>query len=524
MLGTPASIQQTGAVYVYKHKFFHPDLDVWRDLIVTFATTRDESAITFGGSGGDAKTYDLEVPIVPLVAGAGPSTPTSTAPGAPLMSGSAVGTQPASATSTSPGSSPQSIASATSKPTEVAHVMEDVRARLAPSIVIIKYSEMPVRSGRSGPLIDEGSGATGVLVQHQGRKYVLTNIHVLENEASIEIQEAWINGPRDVRGGARVPQQSRVRIGSFDNFLRVVTSFPFPKMETVDGTAIKLMPDMLLSETRDLALIPAETSAPALVLAESPAQVGAKVIVAGNSDAAHMIVFREGTISQQGADRFDVSLSSKDSNGQPQETTLQPGMSGSAVVDLQTGSVAGIISYRVQRPDTWLRDEVVNSPQGATVIRHYMVNVSNVAYRVDNATDYQPVTWAQFLQDYTIYWAMRERAYNVLVASLAVETTVGRQSRQELSPDFDNSVQIRYASFCRDLERILKSSDPSYVMNKWNSYSRTLESILKEPKDRLISTAYIRRNLAPVASNTTAQVLESLRQAAGKIQTQRPQR
>jgi hypothetical protein len=366
-------------------------------------------------------------------------------------------------------------------------------------------------------LIDTGAGATGFLVQYKGKKYVLTNIHVLESEASTEIREAWINGPRAVKGGAsRVAGQSRTRV-SFEEFLVTIAKFPLPVAISADGSELRLLPNLLLSESRDIALIPVETSAPALMLAENAPVRGDKLLIAGNSNAANTIILREGIIVTGGPDRFDVSISSKDSQGTPQAPKLEPGMSGSPVIDLKTGRVAGVITYSVERPNTWITDEIVHGRDGPEVISLYQVNISNIAYRLDNVNDFQSVAWSQFLKDYAHYWAIRERSFNVRTASQAVQQTIAGNVARELSPDFDSQVQVIYASFCRDFKRIMATSDAAYVKTSWDNYQRRLEQILRTPKDTAIATTYIRKQLAPIATATTAEVIETLRQAAGKL-------
>ena len=521
--GTPASIQDQGYVYVYKNGFFHPDLDQWRDLLVTFATTKDELAVSFTGSGGDTKAYSIEVPAALASSSADIGSPAQTTseaesagdqlgPSSNMSAGA-----PTNATATSGvATNTTETAPGAPKVVEAAYVMEDIRKQLLSSVVTIKFTEPSYAGLAEGPLIDTGSGATGFLVQYQGKKYILTNIHVLEGEASTEIQEAWINGPRANDGASRVPSKSRTRT-SLEEFLAVVARFPLPVALASNGSKVKMLPNLLLSASRDIALIPAETDAPALIISDNPLTVGSKLLVAGNSNAGNTIIFREGTVSAEGPERFDVAISSEDSQGKPQEAKLETGMSGSPVLDLQTGKVAGVISYRVERPSTWIKDDVVNSPYGPKVIRLYVVNISNVAYRLDNADDFQAVSWAQFLKDYAIYWAMRERAFNVRTASQAVDISIAGTSPQALSPDFDNKVQVTYSSFCRDFKRILDSSDGTYVKDAWDNYSRRLEQILREPRDNAIATAYIRKQLAPIAATSTAQVIENLRQAAGKV-------
>jgi len=60
LLGTPASIAEQGSVYNYPDEFFHPDLDQWRGLVISFD---DQDRVESFSGGEDSKIYQLETPV-----------------------------------------------------------------------------------------------------------------------------------------------------------------------------------------------------------------------------------------------------------------------------------------------------------------------------------------------------------------------------------------------------------------------------------------------------------------------------
>jgi hypothetical protein len=73
--------------------------------------------------------------------------------------------------------------------------IKEFKRRVESATVTIEYNQA-----------DRAAGATGFLVEFKGQKYILTNIHVLEGEATTESQAIWSEGPRDYRSGiGRIP-------------------------------------------------------------------------------------------------------------------------------------------------------------------------------------------------------------------------------------------------------------------------------------------------------------------------------
>ncbi len=461
-LGTPTGgIEQTGDIYIYKSEFFHPDLDEWRDLRITFSS-KDGAVESFTGSGGDTKVYPIGSPTADEVA-----TPNPTPTPAPNT--------------------------------------DELLSKIRSSVVTIEYTQQ-------NPDVDEGAGATGFIVNYKGKKYVLTNIHVLEGEANAEVQSAWFYGPlKSGRLSARDPSKAREKM-DFNGFLGVASQLALPRAKTADGKDLKLGETLLLCADRDVALIPVESDVSALDISTEPPANDNSVVVAGNSFAAHTILGLEATISLVGPERFTVTPK----GGAP---ALAGGMSGSPVVDRQTGKVLGVVSYLVVRKPSWLGDEVVRGSGRATVIRHYDVRIDNTAYRLDNLDNLQPITWSIFLKDYAVYLAARERVFNVDTATDAVTLAISGAPPLTFGPDFSNRVQLLYASFCRDFRRLYETSDAKYMMDKWDSYRKNLEIMLSEGSESSITTPYIRLQFNNIAAASSRAVTEKLQAQQGKVST-----
>jgi len=467
-MGTPAAIKDKGAIYVYKEEFFHPDLDKWRDLHIQFSTI-DEFAESFTGSGGDTQIYPISAPMADEVA---PPTPTPT---------------------------PQ-----------IKIDLEELKRKVEQSVVTIEYSEHSEQW--------EGAGATGFLVEYNGAKYVASNIHVLEGEAETQVQLAWHHGTRPgPAGNPRLVQKSRLR-SSFDQFVQeTMASVPMPSARTLDGKAVGLRGNFLLSSARDVVLIPAVTDAPPLEISEKAPARDANCVIVGNPAAANTLLALEGEVSNVGPDRLEVS--------RLRGGALQPGMSGSPVVDAKTSKVLAIVAYKTTRTK-WIRDDVVPGATGAAVVPIFELEKRDFAYRLDNVEDLQPFTWAAFVRDAVMFAALKERTMNVYWASRAYSVIKSNDEQLTLTPDFDNSVAVAYESFVRDLRQVLGTSsrnvDGKRLFGIWQSYQRRLEmalySDLNENKYR-VYTPWFDNLVTTTLASERRSVAAELRKQAGLIQS-----
>ena len=468
-LGTPTGgIEQNGDIYIYKSEFFHPDLDEWRDLRITFSS-KDGAVESFTGSGGDTKPYAVTAPLADVVA---PPTPTPTPPPS----------------------------------------LDELKSKLERSVVTVEFTEPDASADYTA---GAGAGATGFLISYNGKPYVATVIHALEGEASTEIAAAWHHGPRKSRADSqRMPSRARVKT-SFEDFLKLAANLPLPKVKANSGSEIKLGKELLFSKERDLVLIPVEAQAATLSISETPPLLQQKLLISGNAEAAHTLSTFEAEVSRVGPDRIEVA-------GIPGDKA-KPGMSGGPVVDAKHGHVIGAIAYVVEGAPDWLKDEIVSGGPGgnATVIRIYQTNFRNTAFRIDNLSDLEPISWARFVQDCAILLALRERTLNVRWASLAINAAKGTEPAYELTPDFDNHVYLTYSSFVRDFPRLLTTQDPVYRLNAWQTYQRKLEQFLRtdldDPRFNIV-TPYVKRLADTITARSRQETVLKLRAEAGKVQ------
>ena len=468
LLGTPQTIAEQGAIYNYPGEFFHPDLDQWRSLSIRF--NADDLAESFTGEGSDTKTYKIEAPAWQQAA-------------------DAAGV-PAATPTPSPSPTPD---------------LEAVKRDVEASVTTVEFTEPAPGFG------DSGQGATGFLVEYNDKKYVVTNIHVLEGEASNEIQLGWHHGPRPgAVNSARLASQARVK-SSFDAFQRAITQIPLPAIKSSSGISLSLSPTLLLSETRDIALIPLETDLKALRFSTKPPRRTQAVVILGNPAAGHTFAALEAEISQVGPDRFELD--------RVRGGELVGGMSGSPVVDAESGEVLGVFTYAVTHVK-WIGDNVQSTIWGTEVIPMFKHEKRHFAYRTDNLSDLKPFTWAQFVNDLLIVNAIRQRTMNVFWASNAFDAGSGSAVIWELSPDFDNKVQLTYSSFVKDVARFVNSSDEDFRMRRWQEYQRRLETLLQtdlnNPQYRIV-TPHARNIIDDVAAGERMKAANALRTAAGKL-------
>lgn len=482
LLGTPSSIAEQGAVYCYPAEFFHPDLDQWRDILIRFSA--DDSVESFTGAGNDTKVYSVGSPTWQEAADVS---------GIPLA-------QP------SPAPTP-----------DLQLVLADVEA----STITIQYTE-------SSDNQQQGSGATGFLVEHNNKTYVVTNIHVLEGEASTELQLAWHHGLRPGRGtDSRHANSSRIRT-SFVDFQRAASSLQLPEMKTGSGSSLTAGSDILFSDGKDIALIPTESESPKLQFSTDSPVRGRRVIIVGNSGATHTMSAVEAEISNVGPDRFELDRVSRVMGG---SSGIEAGMSGSAVVDLETKRVLGVVTYGITRAK-WVGDNVQPSIVGGQVVRNFELEQKYFAYRCDNLSDLTTFKWSQFVNDCLVLHAIRERTLNVLWASNAYEAAQDASQFYSLTPDLDNKVEIAYSSFVKDASRFLTMTDNSQsasaskrkqevIRNRWQEYQRKLETLLQvepsSPTLKLTVPWFIRELNTTVAAGRR-DTATKLRSKAGFVQ------
>lgn len=366
---------------------------------------------------------------------------------------------------------------------------------------------------------DRASGAMGFVVEFQGKKYVVTNIHVLHGEASSEAGMIWSEGAKDTLGmTGRKPHLSRLKT-SYQEFQKLLAGSPLPKIKNQNGEELKLGRSLLLSISRNIALIPVDTEMTPLQISTSPPKRDENIFGFGNPEAEHSICPYNGSIKSSGPDRLELNMGSN---------VLKPGMSGSPVVNSETGKVIGLITYSVEKrkiTDDKFREEAIRFEYGSDPIRgsrvtsNWEIVTRNFAYRIDNLTDLdlQPISWPQFLSDCGTLQAMKERTENVLMACRIAHKYCSSGYTYEIPPDFDSSVAMACSSALKDF-KIKKNTD---FQKYWDSYHNSLEALLNQdfasPKNR-IQTAYIRNLAREIEVLPDRQKLASfLRLSAGKM-------
>jgi hypothetical protein len=372
----------------------------------------------------------------------------------------------------------------------------------------------------------KAGGASGCIIEYRGKKYVATNIHVLFGEATSQVALAWTEGAESLEApGSRLPETSRLH-SSFDEFvfylsgirqrpslrnpprpIRMPVPMPIVK-DPASGAKLKLSQPFLLSAARDLALLPVETSLPALQLSATPPTRNQKIGVVGNPQAAHTIAVLSGEIRAVGPDRIEL-----------QGLGLTPGMSGGPIINMSNGGLLGLVTYSITRTGF----------TGA-VGGLYSSSVREFGYRLDNVHDFQPVSWGEFVRQVGIVHAIDERTLNVWRATdlpLQKLSNRGFFPSYEIGPDSDNSVQMACGSMIRDIERASLANDFKHYGKMWSAYQRLLERLLdkdlgKDLSDasapgRLITLPYLKGLLVSTTAEDRRFVASFLRESAGKI-------
>lgn len=387
---------------------------------------------------------------------------------------------------------------------ELSFNVNDFKRRVESATVTIEYNQA-----------DRAAGATGFLIEFKGQKYILTNIHVLEGEATTESQLIWSEGPRDYRSGiGRISHLSRLRT-SYDIFQKHLATSPLPKIKTTLGDTLQASPSLLLSEARDIALIPVKTDLEPLSIADEPAKSGQDIFVVGNPEAEHTLIVLDGKIDATGPERLELSCVGE----------LKQGMSGGAVVDSKTGKVIGAIAYavrRIQNTNNKFDVEQIFINGQLHIIRvndRFERVVRNFAFRIDNINDFQNITWSQFLTDCGALHAMNEKSLNIARAAQAPYINHGNSQMGlfEIPPDFNSSVNISYSSAINKL----RSSQNQIDFNKnWLNFQSTLQNLLNQDLSNpqyKIKTSYIRRLVEQDIFSDRQYLATKLRSLSGKF-------
>jgi len=367
---------------------------------------------------------------------------------------------------------------------------------------------------------DRASGATGFVIERDGKKYVATNIHVFEGQGRIEADALWTEGPATLKMGMRDASKARIK-SSFPQFQAFSRAAKLPTFKARDGSAVVAKPIILMSAARDIALIEVQTEIPALKI-QSPSVVsaGQDFLAVGNPEAEHTLIRLDGRFDGVGPDRLELNVLRE---------KLKPGMSGGPVVNPATGEVIGIITYSVKKPEK-RGDEIHDSDRGPVVVQRYEEVIRNFAYRMDNLNDLQPVDWPTFAVQCANIRAMKERTHNIRIAGYGLLKewsggifNTGKLEGLEIPSDSDSSVSMAFNSLVRDLER-LKGTDE--VWKRWERYQRDLESLLIKDISNpamQVTVPYLRRLVSETSDDSIATerraLAGNLRKESGKMNT-----
>jgi hypothetical protein len=363
---------------------------------------------------------------------------------------------------------------------------------------------------------DRASGATGFVAEHQGQKYIVTNLHVLHGEAATEAHLIWYEGPRqNLSTPGRAPHLSRLKT-SYKDFQKNLEKAPLPKVKSHSGELLRVGTSLLLSKSRDIALIPVETDLPALQIAQEAPKRDEDIFVVGNPEAEHTIVVLDGSITAMGPERIELGI---------RRGELKKGMSGGPVLSSERGEVLGAVAYKVERLENLDKKfsveeiKIEGGPRISRVQANIQMVVRNFAFRLDNLNDLEPITWQQFLLDSGTLHAMGERTMNIAVATQAAFRYHGAHGAVafDLSPDFDGAVGMSYRSALKSLS---SAKDPKDFEKSWNRYQRSLESLLNQdmtnPNFR-VHTSYVQNLVKTEVAAERRVVSTHLRASSGRL-------
>ena len=341
-----------------------------------------------------------------------------------------------------------------------------------------------------------GFGGTGFIVSYQGRLYIATNIHVIQGVAEREAWLTWYEGPtqgqiirssfsgqiRDGNpfGGNRDARYVRRKIAfhafrtpsirTEPSFLGFMAASDLPKFKTREGLSLEIGREMLLSRSRDVALLPIKTKIQPLEFSKAAPKEHENIFLVSNPEDKRTIFLVRGSIMGVGPDRLEIRLDGKGVGG----------MSGSPVVSAKNGSVVGIYTYSWQRVDFDPEKAIKQRPDnmwGASSAS----KGGEFAFRLDNLSDLSPVTWDRFCWEMGVLQALHERTRNVLYAvDIPVRTsTATAPLAHDLDPDFSNYVSGLYNSMIASLRGLSETKDKKHVVSALDAYRRKLQHALE---------------------------------------------
>lgn len=206
-------------------------------------------------------------------------------------------------------------------------------------------SEIPV-----GALIIvkvDGGGGSGFVAEMKGRKFFVTNIHVL----------------------------AAARKATF---------------QTVNGKELRLPNVVFLSENRDLAIVPVEWSGDYLEVSTSlpsdHVSIGDSITVMGNSDGVGVATRLKGDIDGIGPQEIEVSAK------------FVPGNSGSPIVHDKLGTVIGVVSHMrdLSDKDKWTKDSELS-------------DIRRFGFRLDGEITWQRLSLEELFRQGELYARYEER-------------------------------------------------------------------------------------------------------------------
>jgi hypothetical protein len=390
---------------------------------------------------------------------------------------------------------------------------------------------------------DEGGlGATGFIVRYQGKTYIATNIHVLDGVAEKEAGLTWYEGPTrgqltrsrlagvsgsyNPAGGGRDARYERRKIAfhtfaipgrrTDPSFLGFMAASDLPAFKTRDGLALKVGRGLLLSRSRDVALVPVETQIEPLEFSKIAPKDQENVFLVSNPEDKRTVYLVRGSVKAIGPDRLEVRLDGKGVGG----------MSGSPVVSAKSGSVIGIFTYSWRRADFDPEKVIKERPEDAWGASSASKG-GEFAFRLDNLSDLFPITWDRFCWEVGVLQGLHERTRNVLYASEIPirwsDSTVALP--HDLRPDFNNFVPTVYSSTVASLRGLSESKDRKQTISKLDAYRRqlqhALEADLRQLSDLLkqppLTVPYLVREAEDSIDRDQQIVSEYVRRRAGAL-------
>ncbi len=195
----------------------------------------------------------------------------------------------------------------------------------------------------------DGGGGSGFVAELKGRKFFVTNIHVL----------------------------AAAREATF---------------QTVDGQELHLPNVVFLSEKRDLAIVPIDWSGEYLKVSPSLSSdnvaIGDAITVMGNSNGVGVATRLKGDIDGMGP--IEIEISAK----------FVPGNSGSPIVHDKLGRVIGVVSHmrNLSDKDKWTKDSELS-------------DIRRFGFRLDGEITWQRVSLEELFRQGELYARYENRTY-----------------------------------------------------------------------------------------------------------------